>query len=93
MSIHYMFDNHTFLKLDHKSIDDAMDLVEQATKIEGGYGFVGVKYGPVTCPTCGHASLTRKEPKSIQWRKGEDWKPRVRALLESEKQQGIRNEW
>lgn len=84
MSVFYMRDNHTFIRLDNKPIDEAMDLVEKATTKEGGYGFVGVKYAPAKCPTCGHSTHTKKEPDSIQWRKGEDWKPRVRDLLEQE---------
>lgn len=43
MSIWFMFDNHSFFKLDGKPVDEAMDDLEQCVDSEGGYGFIGCK--------------------------------------------------
>ena len=67
MSIWFMRDNHTFARLDTLSVDAAMDRLEVLVDAEGGYGFVG------TCNVT--PSVT------IQWRPGEPWRQRIRALL------------
>ena len=71
MSIWFMRDNHTFVRLDTILIDEAMDRLEQLVNDQGGYGFVGTK-----CVT----------PSTIlQWRPGEAWQELVRTLLRKEK--------
>ena len=67
MSLWFMHDNHTFTRLDTLPIDEAMDRIEQLVDDQGGYGFVGTK--DVTPSTI------------LQWRPGEAWRERVRALL------------
>ena len=82
LSVHYMFDNHTFMKLDDLSIDEAIDLVEWCSGSEGGYGFVGAKAKPIKCPTCNQVTRHPVAPKSIHLKPGIEWEPEVRAMLQ-----------
>ena len=71
MSIWFMNDDHTFLRLDPLPIDEAMDCLERLVDAQGGYGFVGTK---------------DTEPSTIlQWHPGESWRERVRTLLRQRK--------
>ena len=67
MSLWFMNDNHTFVRLDTLPTVEAMDKLEQLVDAQGGYGFVGTK--DVT-PSA-----------SLQWQPGEAWRERVMVLL------------
>ena len=67
MSLWFMNDDHTFVRLDTLALDEAMDLLEHLVDTQGGYGLVGTK--EVTPPVI------------LQWRPGEAWRERVRTLL------------
>jgi hypothetical protein len=71
MSIFYMTDSHGFHRLDHVSVDAAMDALEALVESDGGYGFIGCKGAH------GNGLLT--------WNKGEPWRERARAFLTSAK--------
>ena len=68
MSVHFMRDNHTFARLDHLPIDDAISRVAVLTQDENGYGFVGCK------PPHGD--------EVFQWRPGEPWRDEVMRILQ-----------
>ena len=67
MSLWFMRDDHTFLRLDTLPIDAAMDRIEYLVDVQGGYGFVGTK--DVTSSAI------------LQWQPGEAWRERVMVLL------------
>ena len=67
MSIWFMTDCHTFLRLDGKPVKQAMEELEKAVESEGGYGFVGCKGE--------HGN------KTFQWKPSEPWRDHVAALL------------
>ena len=71
MSLWFMNDNHTFLRLDILPIDEAMDRLEQLVDDQGGYGFVGTTY----------VAPPNMRPTILHWYPGEAWRARVRALL------------
>ena len=88
MSIWYMRDNHTTIRLDTLPIDEAIEKVREATESEGGYGFVGTKHSTTKCSQCGHTTHSKEPEQYYQWRKGDDWEQKVREMLSPLNQEG-----
>jgi len=84
MSVWYMFDNHTFIRLDTLPIDEAIEKVRAASESEGGYGFVSTKHGNTLCPHCGQTVSSKMKDETYQWVKGDQWELKVREMLGGE---------
>jgi hypothetical protein len=67
MSIWFMRDNHTFVRLDGRPVDEVMDQLETVVDQEGGYGLVGCK--------------EEHGAEIFQWNKGQPWRARVHKIL------------
>lgn len=77
MSIWFMFDNHTFRRLDGKSLAQALAELEVCVQQDGGMGFIGCE------GEHGDAILS--------WEAGQPYQERARKLLVEAMQQAGEN--
>ena len=71
MSIHFMTERHSFIRLDDKPIEEAINAIKEYINDEPTYGFVGCSGN--------HGEEV------YQWRPEDDWEPKVREMLKSSK--------
>ena len=67
MSVWFLRNNHTCIRLDTVSIDEAIDRIQDLVDTQGGYGYVGTH---MVTPC-----------RVIRWSPGQPWRGRVRDLL------------
>ncbi len=67
MSISFMTECHSFIRLDNKSVDEAISRIKRYCDEAPTYGFVGCS--------------EEHGEEVYQWKPGENWEPKVREIL------------
>jgi len=67
VAIHFMTEQHTFIRLDNVPVDEAIRKIKEYVEQAPTYGFVGCS--------------GEHGEKTYQWKPEDDWEPLVRRIL------------